>query len=659
MVSYPGTSPLLIGQTLTVTDPLGKLLGPVRTFDLNPSGNTGQHNFAGYPDHLSSTSDALFDSGDPSYRYSTSISNGRTATISTYDSGHRLVGRKISVTSGGDVVTVQQQALTYPPPTPAPQVANYSRPITSTITFSASSGPSGVRQLGTSRSVKTTTHYDDAGRISDATDEAGTTTSTSYDTRYGLVLSTDTVGADGSHRVVTNTLTRRRQHRDHERTGGQTRRGLVGSHRDELSVQPERGGQPAHCRLGTGSGAGRRRRTGVDDDELCHHRERRGRHQVGRRHRGRRDHVGDHHDHGARPGHGAPGQRHRRRGPHDHRQLRRRRPADRDHAAHRSDLVHPLHPGRLRLAGQQTGDRAGRAPTRTTYDVLGRVVKITDNVQNGAFVADPTTRTVSTQTYSADGSTLTSTDLAGRTSVVVSDPLGQQVSRQRRAGITITTTHDDVANTTTRRTIGSGTTAASQVVLAHYDNLGRTTSSRTTYPYSSGGRALFLADPVDETSYDGIGRTTTVTTGDLTTTPDYAGAGGVPVDTVVAPAATAKVQSQPITVSDATAIDASPSVRTLQQPGQPDRPGTKTTLDAAGRIISTTDPLGRLTTYGYTPDGQLATRTTPMGTVTTDNYDPKTGQLLSVVSKPRGDNPITTSYGYVPAGRPVRAGCRR
>ncbi len=51
----------------------------------------------------------------------------------------------------------------------------------------------------------------------------------------------------------------------------------------------------------------------------------------------------------------------------------------------------------------------------TTYDVLGRKVRVTDNVQDQAFTDSPTIRQVSAFDYSLDGTTLTATDQHGRT----------------------------------------------------------------------------------------------------------------------------------------------------------------------------------------------------------------------------------------------------
>ena len=52
--------------------------------------------------------------------------------------------------------------------------------------------------------------------------------------------------------------------------------------------------------------------------------------------------------------------------------------------------------------------------TRTTKDLLGRTVSITDDVSEGAFVADPTTRMVSAMACSQNGNSVTGTDQAGR-----------------------------------------------------------------------------------------------------------------------------------------------------------------------------------------------------------------------------------------------------
>ncbi|HEX3816426.1 MAG TPA: hypothetical protein VHX59_26595, partial [Mycobacteriales bacterium] len=54
-IAYPQADPLFIAQSLQVTDADGNPLSPTRTFSMDPPGNFSQHNFAGYPNHLSSS----------------------------------------------------------------------------------------------------------------------------------------------------------------------------------------------------------------------------------------------------------------------------------------------------------------------------------------------------------------------------------------------------------------------------------------------------------------------------------------------------------------------------------------------------------------------------------------------------------------------------
>ena len=126
----------------------------------------------------------------------------------------------------------------------------------------------------------------------------------------------------------------------------------------------------------------------------------------------------------------------------------------------------------------------------TSYDALGRVTSVRDNVQNGAFVATPV-RTVSSHLYTANritggsgarGTTLTSTDVAGRVTKTVTDGLGKTILETAANGVTKTTTYDDALNTVTRQTLPDNASQASQTVKTGYDAMNRQVSSRTTYP---------------------------------------------------------------------------------------------------------------------------------------------------------------------------------
>ena len=107
---------IFAATTLDVVGPDGKNLSPTRTFDIDPGDNNNGHNYTGNNGgYLSTTEDALFQSGDTSYTYQTAISTGATSTLSTYDSAHRLVEREITSHPGSSTpVVMQNQTLTYP-----------------------------------------------------------------------------------------------------------------------------------------------------------------------------------------------------------------------------------------------------------------------------------------------------------------------------------------------------------------------------------------------------------------------------------------------------------------------------------------------------------------------------------------------------------------
>ena len=77
--------------------------------------------------------------------------------------------------------------------------------------------------------------------------------------------------------------------------------------------------------------------------------------------------------------------------------------------------------------------------------------------------------------------------------------------------------------------------------------------------------------------------------------------------------------------------------------------------DAAGNVVSATDPEGRTTTYTYTPDGQPLTKTSPSGAVTTNTYDPTSGLLSGITVTAPGRPTRAITYTRVPAGQPGAA----
>jgi RHS repeat-associated protein len=283
---------------------------------------------------------------------------------------------------------------------------------------------------------------------------------------------------------------------------------------------------------------------------------------------------------------------------------------------------------------------------QTTYDALGRIARVTDNVSNQAFTSSPTARQLSAHSYSysLDGTKITATDQQGCTITTTLDVLGRQVQQVGPTGITHATGYDDVAHTTTQ-TAAAGSASPDATRITSYDNGNRRISVQRQY--SDG-----TADPTQTTGYDGLGRVTSQTSDDLTLHYTYRAAGGASTAQTVTPQDTLAFPGDPLDLSGTVALGGQQTTSARKQPDQPASQGTRLTYDAAGRIATSTDPDGRTTGYTYHPDGTVATRTTPSGTVVTDSYDPVSGRLTSVTAQPSGGAVVTRTYGYVPAGQP-------
>ena len=78
--------------------------------------------------------------------------------------------------------------------------ANYAKPLTVTTVY-------GDPAFGATRTEVTKSSYDDQGQQTAFTNAAGTTTTTTYDPRYGLPLTQTVTGTDGVTSIATNTLT--------------------------------------------------------------------------------------------------------------------------------------------------------------------------------------------------------------------------------------------------------------------------------------------------------------------------------------------------------------------------------------------------------------------------------------------------------------------
>jgi len=287
--------------------------------------------------------------------------------------------------------------------------------------------------------------------------------------------------------------------------------------------------------------------------------------------------------------------------------------------------------------------------TRKTVDQRGRTVSVTDNVRNGALVADPAARTLSTHIYSHDGSSMTSTDQTGRTTTTVLDAFGRTVSQDEPTGLTHLKSYDDgAAHAMVAELLPDGATQANMSTTTTYDDTDRAIHEQTTYAAGSGGT---IADPVSAKEFDGLGQPTATTGNDLEVTNDLSGPGGIAKSSTAAPQSTDEFPGEPMTAVTTHALAGQATSRTLHEG---DEVSTAVTVeyDAAGNLVSAIDPEGRATTYTYTPDGQPLTKTSLSGTVTTHSYDSTSGLLSGITVTAPGKPTRAITYTRVPAGQP-------
>ncbi|GAA3611298.1 RHS repeat domain-containing protein [Microlunatus ginsengisoli] len=660
---------LIAVDTVMVTDGANNQLSPTQRFDLDPAlpatndhglpSANNRHNYTGYPNHLPANGkDTLFSSGDASYYYSAGLTTGATTTVSTYDALHRLVQRTVGVAPPGSQqpILAQTQTMTYPVAVTFPNQlpANWARTKTASLTSSAATSSKGLTPSPAPRTTTVATQYDDHGRVTSATDETGAVTVTGYGP-YGLIQKQTTTGADGSVAQTDNTFTGSGTalsigttttsvgQPGHPPTARQTvsytydGTGQVASR--TLAWAPGAGPDPGDGRGGgpdsmvttfsrtlssdaktvtltttTGAGTGdAQHNTAVIDT-------------VSGKPVGHFDAA----DRKTSFGYDAIGRQ-----------------------------VSTTTPGGLTTTTAYTPTQTtvsgpdGRI-TRSTVDLLGRTVSVTDNVRNRAFTTDPGARTLSSTSYSADGSTATATDQAGRTTTTTVDAFGRVVSKVGAGGVTQLSSYDDgAAHTSTSAVVPDGAGAATSSMVTSYDDRGRAIGTDTSFAAGS-AVAKTLALPADQnaaTAYNGIGQPTTTTGGDLELTTDHSGPGGLAVSSTATPQATGDFPGAAITASTVRSLSGDAISRTLHQ-GSDVSTAVAVSYDATGEVVAATDPAGRVTHYTYTADGQPATKTSPSGAVTTRTYDPVSGLLAKIVVTAPGKATRTISYTRVPAGQP-------
>jgi RHS repeat-associated protein len=651
-------------HSVVTVDASGKVLGPAQLFSLNPTPpNVDQHNYTGYPTHVGATTDALFESGDRTYFYWTLLAScvvtqpqvpetcpgSPSSTLSEYDSQHRLVSRIVKGLGG---VQVQSQSATYLPVTGLGDVApNYARPMKSTVTYSAATSVAGTRAAG-GRTVSTGRVYDSHGRVTSSTDEAGTTTATTYDGVFGLITGVTITGADGARSQTTNVLSA--DHKTiHSATTAYAAAGQPLTARSTTTYLYDTSGQPTQRTMTWAPGAKPAGDSGGPDtvtttfassvDVAAHTRTITTTTAAGTTAAAATSTVLDlvtmqpvrttdplgrvtsyRYDAGGR-------------------QTSKTTPDGLTTTTGYTAAAAATSTSPATLATRTVSTSDGRV-VLTSYDALDRAVRVTDNVANEAFTASATTRQLSAYSYSLNGATTTATDQAGRTVTTTLDVLGRQVQEVDPTGITHATAYNDVAHTITQQVDPAGSTSPAATRTTSYDNGNQPVT--VARQYSDG-----TTDPTQTSGYDGLGRVTSQTSNDLTMNYTYLGAGGASLAQTATPQ-TSAFPGTALNLSDTVALGGQQTSSARAQSAQNAAQGTRLSYDPAGRTATATDPDGRTTSYTYHADGTVATRTTPSGTVTTDTYNPTTGQLTSVTAKPATGPAITTSYSYVPAGQP-------
>ena len=620
-------------STVNVTDSHGNQVLPELRFDISPPGD-GQHNYTGYPDYNADGPNGLFDSGDSSYQYTTELSNGTSTVDATYNSLHLLVSQKVYLhPPGGAQVLNQAQSYAYPAVASVASLpANYAKPTSVTVTY-------GDPQFGATRTVTTSAAYNDLGEQSSATSPDEMVTTTSYGS-YGLPVKQTATGKDGATSTTTNTLTG-------DGKSIQTTTTAVGASANTASARTVTSysynsfgqvtGQslawaPGAKPPGPSGGPDQIDATGqISTDPAAHTQTSVVTTAAGTPDATSTTTVSDL----------VTGQ-----------VLRRTDPAGLTTSYTYDALGRQL---TMTAPGGQTTKTVYNSPTQTTVtapsglvtqtttDVTGRTVKVTDNVSGQKLVANPAARTVQTDIYTPDGTTVTTTGLNGRPTTTTLDPLGRPVKVVNPGGITQVTSYDAAANAQTTSLVPAGGAPADAVsaTVQGFDSLNRPVSSVTSY--ADGTPKAAAAQ-----SYDGLGRIASAAAAGVSITPSYAGTGGLQDKATLTPTDTGSFPGDPVSAATDNTMTGAPTLKTLTQAGQA-VPGAAYTYDDVGRVATVTTPAGAKTSYTYTLDGQIASITQPSGAKTANSYDPKTGRLAETdVTGPDGHTQ-KTAYAYDPA----------
>ncbi|MFF7182964.1 RHS repeat-associated core domain-containing protein [Streptomyces sp. NPDC008121] len=650
-----------VAASLKVTDGAGRNLTAERTFTLDVNGEHAGHDFTGRGQYASA--DELFDSADPDYRYATELSDGRSTVRSVFNSLHLLKERTALLNVQGDMQPVRTQQLRYEgerdggqvPPAASDLPANYAKPVAVTVTVHDPA-------TGTSRTATESAKFDVHGRQVERTGVTGATTVTAYDppalhtpggggpAGYGLPLRTVVTGHDGAQAITENTLSADRRSvvstTESVKNAGESKPSARTSTRFTVSTQ----GEVTQKTVAWAEGAEPEGAQGPDSiteiyastiDTARHLRTDTVKNAAGASSQATDLVTGQ-----VVRATDAEGRTVERSFDGAGRVIAERAPGGPDGKG----LVTTTSYTPATTTVSTPGQDGRQHITVEERDLLGRVIRQTDNVRNGELTGDPAARTLQTVQFEDQGRTAKVTDQAGRTTVTTSDDLGRQVKAVAPNGMTELTAYADAAaggtSTVTALTLPAGVSDPARAVSAStgtLDPAGRPVAAGTSF--ADGTRQSGTSH-----SYDSLGRVSESVSGDVAVTPSYGAAGAVE-STVLTPKDTSTFPGGTVTAAMPKDLTGAPVVKTLA-PGREagaGRSGTALVRDEAGRVTEESRPDGKKTVFTYTPGGRLKESVSPGGIRTSYRYDGNTGQVLQItVTSADGKRTEKTGYTYDP-----------
>jgi YD repeat-containing protein len=349
-------------------------------------------------------------------------------------------------------------------------------------------------------------------------------------------------------------------------------------------------------------------------------------------------------------------------------------------------------------ADAQTLTLSYAANSTTVTDALGRATTYQSNA-TGQLVAvlQPTvngSRPTASYTYDANGNVLTMTDPLGAVTYYSYDANGNLLSVEDPTGHTVSYTYD-ANDQVTSQTV---TTVPAQGTVGQSGYVAPSGAQTTYYVYDSQGRLSYVIDPLGDVTEHDYATPNGISV--LTSTEQYVGTtyatGGLsPTALPALSDLQAWVASTPVqaVLSQSVRTDYSYDARgqliqqiqwdrlnaqgqgtlsgdtgaivttfTYSAQGQLLQTGTQRgsnrstvettsyTYDGLGRLLSSTDPLGNVTTHTYTDATATQITTQANGLVTTQVRN-TAGLLLSSTQSASGQASRTTTYSYDAAGQ--------